>query len=93
MTLTSIVLIAIFLILLGMILYRYFGNRETLWSRSYKEEKIGLSAHKLFKPNGYMVSKKHFKSNNNCNNFKNFRFILVLNSYSVQVVALNDLIP
>ncbi|KAI8127921.1 Synaptotagmin-12 [Lucilia cuprina] len=54
-TLTSIILIAVFLIILGMILYRYFGNRETFWSRSYKEEKIGLSAHKLFKPNGYMI--------------------------------------
>ena len=39
-----------------MLLYRYYGNRETFWSRSYKEEKIGLSAHKLFKPNGYMVT-------------------------------------
>uniref|UniRef100_A0A1I8PPF3 C2 domain-containing protein n=1 Tax=Stomoxys calcitrans TaxID=35570 RepID=A0A1I8PPF3_STOCA len=55
LTLTSSILIALCLVVFGLILYRYFGHRQALWSRSYKEEKIGLSAHKLFKPNGYMI--------------------------------------
>ncbi|XP_061386086.1 uncharacterized protein LOC133320998 [Musca vetustissima] len=55
LTLTSSILIALCLVILGLLLYRYLGHRQAVWSRSYKEEKIGLSAHKLFKPNGYMI--------------------------------------
>ncbi|XP_073834004.1 synaptotagmin 12 [Musca autumnalis] len=55
LTLTSSILIALCLVIFGLLLYRYFGHRQAVWSRSYKEEKIGLSAHKLFKPNGYMI--------------------------------------
>uniref|UniRef100_A0A1I8MB26 C2 domain-containing protein n=1 Tax=Musca domestica TaxID=7370 RepID=A0A1I8MB26_MUSDO len=55
LTLTSSILIALCLVIFGLLLYRYFGHRQAIWSRSYKEEKIGLSAHKLFKPNGYMI--------------------------------------
>ncbi|XP_075159198.1 synaptotagmin 12 [Haematobia irritans] len=55
LTLTSSILIALCLVVFGLILYRYLGYRQAIWSRSYKEEKIGLSAHKLFKPNGYMI--------------------------------------
>uniref|UniRef100_A0A1A9VS97 C2 domain-containing protein n=1 Tax=Glossina austeni TaxID=7395 RepID=A0A1A9VS97_GLOAU len=54
-TLTSIILMAFILVVIIMLLYHYFGSREAFWSGSYKEEKIGLSAHKLFKSNGYMI--------------------------------------
>uniref|UniRef100_A0A1A9WV98 C2 domain-containing protein n=1 Tax=Glossina brevipalpis TaxID=37001 RepID=A0A1A9WV98_9MUSC len=55
LTLTSIILMAFIVVVIIMLLYHYFGSREIFWSGSYREEKIGLSAHKLFKSNGYMI--------------------------------------
>lgn len=54
-TATSLAIIAI-IVLMVVFVCHYLGPRVTVWVRSNREEKIGLSKSKLFNANGYMVS-------------------------------------
>lgn len=59
---TSIGIIGLILLMVLLVL-RFFGPRTAAWIHSNREEKIGFSKNKIYHANGYLVS----DSSHTCN--------------------------